>query len=88
MSLATTTEPIEMPFRLWSWVGPRKHVVDGGAHCRHLVNTIQPSTYVGSVALCQISFNTLRYRLSTVLFVRKWAAVHEDDCVAVFVYVN
>jgi len=22
-------EPIEMPFGVWSWVGPRKHVLDG-----------------------------------------------------------
>ena len=22
-------EPIEMPFRLWTWVGPKRHVVDG-----------------------------------------------------------
>jgi len=67
ISLARTTEPIEMPFGLWSRVGPRKHVVHGGAHCRHLVNMIQPSTFVGNAAFCQISFNTLHYRLCTVI---------------------
>jgi len=24
-----TTEPIEMPFGLWTWVVPRNHVLDG-----------------------------------------------------------
>ena len=27
---AKTVEPIEMPFGLWTWVGPRKHALDGG----------------------------------------------------------
>jgi len=26
---AKTAEPVEMPFGLWIWVGPRKHVLDG-----------------------------------------------------------
>jgi len=25
-----TTEPIEMPFGLWAWMGSRNHVLDGG----------------------------------------------------------
>jgi len=29
MSHAKTAEPIEMPFRVWTRVGPRKHVLDG-----------------------------------------------------------
>ena len=28
MSPAKTAELIEMPFGLWSWVGPRNHVLD------------------------------------------------------------
>jgi len=52
MSCAKTAEPIEMPFGMWTrvgprnqfgmWtrVGPRNHVLDGGAHWRHLANTI------------------------------------------------
>jgi len=28
-SPAKTTEPIEMPFGLWTWVGPRKQVLGG-----------------------------------------------------------
>ena len=49
VSHAKTAEPIEMPFGLWSWVGPRNHVLygvhitpregailrgDGAAHCK------------------------------------------------------
>ena len=29
VSPAKTAEPVEMPFRLWTWVSPRKHVLDG-----------------------------------------------------------
>jgi len=32
MSCAKTAEPIEMPFGIWTRVGPRKHVLGGGAH--------------------------------------------------------
>ena len=45
---AKTAEPIEMPFGLWTWMGPRNHALDGvqippwegevleerGAHCK------------------------------------------------------
>ena len=31
MSPAKTAEPIEMPFGLRTWVGPRDHVLDGGS---------------------------------------------------------
>jgi len=30
MICAKTAEPIEMLFGMWTWVGPRKHVLDGG----------------------------------------------------------
>jgi len=37
-------ERIKMPFGMWTWVGPKKHVLDGGTHWgRHLANTIEPS---------------------------------------------
>ena len=29
VSPAKTAEPIEMPFGLWTWVGPGNHVLDG-----------------------------------------------------------
>ena len=38
-----TAEPIEMPFRLWIRMSPRKHVLHGGAHWRNLANTIESS---------------------------------------------
>jgi len=31
VSPAKTAEPIEMPFGLMTWVGPRDHVLDGGS---------------------------------------------------------
>ena len=40
---AKTAEPIEMSFGVWTRVGPRKHVLDGGADWRSLANTIEPS---------------------------------------------
>jgi len=30
ISPAKTAKPIEMPFGLWTQVGPRKHILDGG----------------------------------------------------------
>jgi len=37
-------EPIEMLFGMWTRVGQRNyHVLDAGAHWRHLENTIEPS---------------------------------------------
>jgi len=29
VSLAKRAEPIEMPFGIWTWVGPRNYVLDG-----------------------------------------------------------
>jgi len=40
---------MEMPFEMWSPVGPVKHVLDGGAHWRHLANTIEPSMCGGDM---------------------------------------
>jgi len=46
--LYKTAEPIEMSFGMCTRVGLRKHVLDGGAHRRHLANTIEPSMYFKS----------------------------------------
>jgi len=27
---AKTAEPIDMPFGMWTWVGPKNHVLNGG----------------------------------------------------------
>jgi len=54
VSPARTAEPIEMLFWLWTWLGPRKHVLDGSARWHHLVNMIEPSMYGSKAALCHI----------------------------------
>jgi len=42
MSCAKTAEPIEMPFGIWTRVGPVKHALCGvhSAHWRNLTNTV------------------------------------------------
>jgi len=47
VSPAKTTQPIEMPFGLWTRMGPRNH---GGAYWRHLAYTIEPSVCGADVA--------------------------------------
>jgi len=51
-------EPIEMPFGIWTRVGPRKHGLGGRAHWRNLGNTIEPSMCGGDAACCQITLTT------------------------------
>ena len=48
MSCAKTAEPIEMPYETRQ--DPRKHVLDGGSHWRHLANITETSTWSGNVA--------------------------------------
>jgi len=62
-----TAELIEMLFGIWTWVSPGNHVLDGGEHWRHLVNTTEPSVCGGDAACCQITFTTCldRHRAST-----------------------
>jgi len=55
LSPAKTSEPIEMQFVIWTRGGPRKRVLDGGEHWRHLANTTEPSVFVGDAAFCQIT---------------------------------
>jgi len=50
MNCAKTAEPIEMPFGMWTWVGPRKHVLYKSAHWRNVANTIEPSMCGGNAA--------------------------------------
>jgi len=38
---AKTAEPIELPFRMVSDVGPRNRVLDGCAHWRYMENTVE-----------------------------------------------
>jgi len=64
-------EPIEMPFGLRTWVGPRDHVLDGGSDPPMgrgkflgengrpmLANTTEPSVCGGDAVLCQITLTT------------------------------
>jgi len=55
MSCAKTAVPVEMQFRMQSWMGPGNHALDGGAQRRHLANMTEPSICGGHVALCQIT---------------------------------
>ena len=59
MSPVKTAEPIKMSFGTWTRVGPRKHVLDRGAHWRNLANTIQPSLCSRVVAFLSNYFDHL-----------------------------
>jgi len=51
VSCAKTAEPIEMPFGIWIWVGPRKHVLVGD----------KPFLCGGNAVFCQITLSTYYY---------------------------
>jgi len=61
VSRARTAEPIEKPFGTLSPVGPRKHVLDRGAHWRNLANRTESSVCGGDAASCQITLTTCYY---------------------------
>jgi len=42
VSCAKTAKPIKMLFGMWTWVGQRNHVLDGGAHWHYLANMTEP----------------------------------------------
>jgi len=50
-----------MLFKSWTRVGPMKHVLHEGAHCRHLANTIELSMCGGDAACCQITLTICYY---------------------------
>ena len=56
---AKTAEPIEMPFGMWTQVGPRKHALVGGAHWRKLANTTEPLMWGGDAAFSSNYFDHL-----------------------------
>ena len=43
VSSAKMAEPTDTLFGVWTQVGPRKHVLDGGARWRHLATTTELS---------------------------------------------
>jgi len=59
VSCAKTAEAIEMPFGIWTGMGPRKQVLDRGAHWRHLANTNEPSIRGGYAACLSNYFDHL-----------------------------
>jgi len=63
VSPAKMAEPMKVLFGKWSRVGTRNLVLDGGAHWRHLANTVEPSVCGGNGAVCQITLTTCYYHL-------------------------
>jgi len=61
VSPAKAAEPIEMLFGVWTRVGPGNHVLNVGAHCRHLANMIEPSMYSGDAAFWQSTLVLSKY---------------------------
>jgi len=57
VSCAKMAELIEMPFGLWTRVGPRQCVRCGARWC-NLANTTEPSMCGGDAAFCQITLTT------------------------------
>jgi len=61
VSDAKTAELMEMPFGIGTRVGQGnivRNLLGGGAHWRHLLNTIKPSMCGGDAAFCQITLTT------------------------------
>ena len=69
MSPAKTAESIEMPFGIWTRVGPRKHALGRGANWRHLANITEPSMCSSGTACCQITLTTCLALQLTILYV-------------------
>jgi len=77
VSCTKTAELIEMQFAMWTRMGSRKHVLDGGAHWRHVANTTEPSMCGADAALCQITLTTcysclIRLFLDILRFCLSW----------------
>ena len=51
-------ELIEMPFRLWTQMGPTKHVLHGGAPWCNMANMIEPPCMAVMWPFCQIALTT------------------------------
>jgi len=79
MSCAKMAEPIEMPFGIWTRVGPRKHVLGGTIGCTlGQPNTIAPSMCGGDAACCQITLTNcslfgmiVLYCISLLMLIKK-----------------
>ena len=67
----------EMPFRLWTRVGPKKLVFCWGADWRHLANTIEPFMWCGNAAFLSNYFDHLFLleAAEVVITVKAWFRV-------------
>jgi len=74
-----TTKLIEMPFGMWTLVGPRKHYIRWGAHWRHLANMSESSVYSDDADFFQITLTTLVLNSSFpyILSVLAWCVTLE-----------
>ena len=63
VSWAKMAEPIEMPFGLWTRIGPKKHLL----HWHNLANTIESSMCGGDAAFLSNYFDHLFYIFVTSL---------------------
>ena len=61
VSCTKKSEATAMLFGMWTGVGPRKHVLDGAAHWRNLVNTTELPICGGNAAFCQITLTNYYY---------------------------
>jgi len=59
MNFARMAEPIKMPFGTWTLVGPRKHVLGGGATWQIPLNC--PCAVAMRTVVCQITLTTCYY---------------------------
>jgi len=69
VSCAKTADPIEVSFAMWTQVGPRKHLLDRGAHWRHMWIWLNRPHVAVMQLFCQITLTTcfvcsLSYRSS------------------------
>jgi len=69
VSPAKLAEPIEMPFGMWTQVGPRNHVLLGVAHWHKLANTTDLSMCCSDAALCE-STSTIYWNFPSLLIGR------------------
>jgi len=52
VSRAKTAKTMEMSFGTWTWVGPKNHVLGGGALWWNLANMNEPDCVLGDVRRC------------------------------------
>jgi len=58
VSPAKTAEPVEMPFGLWTWVGPKNHVLDGAPYvpCKWAILRVKSGSCAKTAELIEMPF--------------------------------